>query len=332
MITITSSHGVLQLRDDGTVDHDKTHLYEPDDPKCYIKNIERFNLDEHKEFILNTLDSCDINDPKTIKSEFETIDILSIGYWDKDGTYNEPDHTWRKEIYIDFKKQKLEDQYRGNKMNTVFQNAQKTYIENAKSLIREDVNNYIQNAEWHSNKELTECAVSIDGKVIQYATFEDGAIQVLAVRTTPEAIKFIDIDIVDDEFLAEILQKDGMALEFIHNRRKTYNLCLEAVKQNPNAIQFVPKHFLLPLEDMLKAMFVDYVKNEHEIFVNSKDATISGIYTYADGSEVYYLDHYGTNTIISINTKTYKIKSYDSVMELESEVAQSYYKYYKSED
>jgi hypothetical protein len=78
-----SSHGCILFNPDTgvVVDYD---LDNTPDAESY-KNIERFDLDEYKKH-----HGCN----HVIGAD---IDILDLGYWLKDGTYEEPAHDWREE-------------------------------------------------------------------------------------------------------------------------------------------------------------------------------------------------------------------------------------------
>jgi len=53
--------------------------------KNYIEDIDRFDLDEYKKY--HNTDEIPLS-----------IDILDLGYWNKDNTYDEPEHSWRERM------------------------------------------------------------------------------------------------------------------------------------------------------------------------------------------------------------------------------------------
>ena len=77
---VCGSHGDLLIESDGT-------------PLGFIPegyaDIMRFDVDEYFQFW--TLD-----DPK----RYCEFDILDLGYWNADGTYEPPAHDWREEVKI----------------------------------------------------------------------------------------------------------------------------------------------------------------------------------------------------------------------------------------
>jgi hypothetical protein len=91
MITIESSWGMVTTDDEGNVV--ELDVLEVDDKgeRCYLLDIAKFDIAEWDRFYENRF-----NEPSPKPSEF---DVLDLGYWLKDGSYNEPDHKWRNEIY-----------------------------------------------------------------------------------------------------------------------------------------------------------------------------------------------------------------------------------------
>lgn len=85
--TVTSSHGTLTVNaETGLVEKcDCDHC----DEYC-IDNIRTFDLKEYKSFY-------------NVTEMPEYIDILDLGYWDENETYEEPAHDWR-ELTIELRK------------------------------------------------------------------------------------------------------------------------------------------------------------------------------------------------------------------------------------
>jgi hypothetical protein len=55
----------------------------------YLFDIAKIDLVEYEKF-LNSIDQ---------ELDHDSDDILSVGFWKKDNTYNEPDHDWRKNMF-----------------------------------------------------------------------------------------------------------------------------------------------------------------------------------------------------------------------------------------
>jgi len=89
MITIHSSWGIITCDDNGKVI--TKDLYETVDEPCYLANAVRFDIDEFDRWH----EAC-TGTPSPKPSEF---DVLEIGFWNEDGTYNTADNDWRKQIY-----------------------------------------------------------------------------------------------------------------------------------------------------------------------------------------------------------------------------------------
>lgn len=75
--TVNSSHGQLIIDADGTVLVGKTTYHDDE-----LRNIVRFDLPEHRKYYAS-------------KPEPDSYDILDLGYWMKDGTFEPPAFDWR---------------------------------------------------------------------------------------------------------------------------------------------------------------------------------------------------------------------------------------------
>ena len=85
MIRIDSSHGWIETDDLGNVT--EKHLQSP----CYLDSIKKIDLKDWEDFYeAIKLEKA----PKP--SEF---DILELGFWNEDGSYNIADLEWRNNIY-----------------------------------------------------------------------------------------------------------------------------------------------------------------------------------------------------------------------------------------
>jgi hypothetical protein len=91
MITIESSWGIVTTDDEGNVIELDVLEVDEDGERCYLLDIAKFDIAEWDRFYENKF-----NEPSPKPSEF---DVLDLGYWLKDGKYNEPNHIWRDEIY-----------------------------------------------------------------------------------------------------------------------------------------------------------------------------------------------------------------------------------------
>lgn len=89
MRSVHSSQGTLEVDDTGKVTgiiyNGKTGPVTIDlETITYLLSIERFNLSEYAEYYG--------------KEDDEEFDILDLGYWTTDGTYEPPVEEWRKQI------------------------------------------------------------------------------------------------------------------------------------------------------------------------------------------------------------------------------------------
>jgi hypothetical protein len=87
-MTFESSCGEITCAKDGVVlrvDGDEEIRGE----RNYLFDIAKIDLVEYEKF-LNSIDQ---------ELDHDSDDILSVGFWKKDNTYNEPDHDWRKNMF-----------------------------------------------------------------------------------------------------------------------------------------------------------------------------------------------------------------------------------------
>ena len=87
-MSFESSWGNITCAKDGVVISVDGDL-EIDGERNYLFDIAKFDLVEYEKFL------------NSVGQELEHYrdDILAIGYWNKDYTYNEPDFEWRKQIF-----------------------------------------------------------------------------------------------------------------------------------------------------------------------------------------------------------------------------------------
>lgn len=88
MITIESSWGTVITDDNGNVIEKK--LINNQEEPCYLSNASKFDIAE-----FDTWYEFYFKKPSPKPAEF---DVLSLGFWNEDGSYNEPDHDWRVRI------------------------------------------------------------------------------------------------------------------------------------------------------------------------------------------------------------------------------------------
>ena len=91
MINIESSWGTIITDDNGNV-IGKDLLEHDGKEKCYLLNADRFDLKEWDDWY-----EKNTNKPSIKPTDF---DILELGFWNNDGSYNPPHPTWRDEIYF----------------------------------------------------------------------------------------------------------------------------------------------------------------------------------------------------------------------------------------
>ena len=88
-MSVLSSCGVIKINTDGYIRSIDTYscYSSPLDPD-YLPKIEKFDLEEYKKYWkLSELDELP-----------DTFDILDLGYWDKEGVYEEPCEEHRRRI------------------------------------------------------------------------------------------------------------------------------------------------------------------------------------------------------------------------------------------
>lgn len=87
-MTFESSWGEITCAKDGVV-LKVEGVEEIRGERNYLYDIVKIDLVEYEKF-LNSIDQ---------ELDHDSDDILSVGFWKKDNTYNEPDHDWRKNIF-----------------------------------------------------------------------------------------------------------------------------------------------------------------------------------------------------------------------------------------
>jgi hypothetical protein len=91
MITVISSWGYIYLDDKGNVE--SMDVLEHDgEERCYLLDAVKFDLVEWDDWYEKRF-----NEPSIKPDDF---DVLEIGFWNKDGSYNVADKKWRDEVYI----------------------------------------------------------------------------------------------------------------------------------------------------------------------------------------------------------------------------------------
>jgi hypothetical protein len=93
-MTFESSWGEITCAKDGVVlsvnSEPHRNFYEKDrGEQNYLFDIIKIDLVEYEKF-LNSIDQ---------ELDHDSDDILSVGFWNKDNTYSEPDHDWRKNMF-----------------------------------------------------------------------------------------------------------------------------------------------------------------------------------------------------------------------------------------
>lgn len=93
-MTFESSWGEITCAKDGVVisvnGEPHKNFYEKDrGEQNYLFDIAKIDLVEYEKF-LNSIDQ---------ELDHDSDDILSVGFWKKDGFYSEPDHDWRKNTF-----------------------------------------------------------------------------------------------------------------------------------------------------------------------------------------------------------------------------------------
>lgn len=90
MITIESSWGTINCDDNGNV-IERHLLTEYEGEECYLNNATKFDLKEWDEFYEQLR-----KEPSPKPAHF---DVLELGFWNADGTYNKADNEWRLSMY-----------------------------------------------------------------------------------------------------------------------------------------------------------------------------------------------------------------------------------------
>jgi hypothetical protein len=72
----------------------ETNVCDIPNEKCYILDIDRFDISEYNDWFFRRYGW---------QPQLDSIDILELGYWNKDGTYIVPSN-WRYEIREDSEK------------------------------------------------------------------------------------------------------------------------------------------------------------------------------------------------------------------------------------
>jgi hypothetical protein len=91
MITIESSWGYITTDDEGNVLEMDVLEVDSKGERCYLLDAVKFDIAEYDRFYEDRF-----KEPSPKPSYF---DVLDLGFWKKDGTYDAPDHKWRNEIY-----------------------------------------------------------------------------------------------------------------------------------------------------------------------------------------------------------------------------------------
>ncbi|XUX01228.1 MAG: hypothetical protein TUN42_04360 [Dehalogenimonas sp.] len=79
---VYSSHGTLAVMDDGSV-YRPDYAYDDNE----LKDIVKFDIEEYLRAY-----------PDEPLETIDSVDILDLGYWTKDGRYEPPDAYFRKEV------------------------------------------------------------------------------------------------------------------------------------------------------------------------------------------------------------------------------------------
>jgi len=90
MITIESSWGIISTDDKGNV-IERDILEHHGGERCYLLDAERFDIEEWDNWYERYTEKTS---PKP-----SSFDVLELGFWKNDGTYNPPSNEWRNELY-----------------------------------------------------------------------------------------------------------------------------------------------------------------------------------------------------------------------------------------
>jgi hypothetical protein len=92
MITIESSWGEITTDDEGNVLEMDVLEIDDSGERCYLLDVVKFDIAEWDKWY-----EAKFKEESPKPDEF---DVLELGFWKKDGTYEEADKEWRKEAYI----------------------------------------------------------------------------------------------------------------------------------------------------------------------------------------------------------------------------------------
>ena len=87
MITIGSSWGEVTTDDEGNVLELDVLEIDEDGERCYLLDIAKFDIAEWDKWYEDKF-----KEPSPKPSDF---DVLDLGYWRKDGSYEPADENWR---------------------------------------------------------------------------------------------------------------------------------------------------------------------------------------------------------------------------------------------
>jgi hypothetical protein len=89
MITIESSWGEVTTDDEGNVLELDVLKIDEDGERCYLLDIAKFDIAEWDKWYEDKF--------KEASPKPADFDVLSLGYWRKDGSYEPADKSWRDE-------------------------------------------------------------------------------------------------------------------------------------------------------------------------------------------------------------------------------------------
>lgn len=156
-------------------------------------------------------------------------------------------------------------------INTNFGNNSEFFL----SLIKKDGLN-LRLINYDNQKKYPEIcieAVKQNALALQYAIFKTPEICLIAAKQNKEAIKYIRFRdfIKNRDFLLDIVKADGTAIQYFNYLNTdlyddTY-IYLEAIKQNPKAIRYIPENIFKKNEELCKVAisdkgcYIKYIKN-----------------------------------------------------------------------
>jgi len=85
----------------------------------------------------------------------------------------------------------------------------------------------------------------------------------IAVKNSCAGITDIPANVINEELCKEILQKDGLQLEYIDIEKRTYELCTIAAKNDGGAVQWIPEACL---DNQMCLILIQTVKHSVNIF------------------------------------------------------------------